>query len=1438
MKDVVGHTEAASGVAGCIKVLLMMQHGIIPKQPNFLQLNPRIPALEPDRMAIPKQSQQWHSSRHMALVNNYGAAGSNAAIVLQEYIPSDSQSQRTATKSTDSREYPIFISAKTEENLVAYGKALQAYISRAHDVNIADIAWNLARKQNRKLEFIYTSTASSISALSEQLNIIASGSRIQKAPGTLSVVLCFGGQTGRFISLSEDVVESSTLLHHHLIHCDSVCRLLGLPSLFPRIFDPAPVQDLVILHAMLFSMQYSSAKAWLDAGLEVTTLIGHSFGQLTALCVAGSLDLRDGIRLVTERARFIQKLWGADPGVMLSVEGSHDQVHGLLEQTKTLHPSSTVDVACYNGPRNTVLAGDSDSIKAVEAVCHTSAVDVKTARLKNSHAYHSALTDPILPSFAAVAKTISWRRPIIPVETCSSNQSWSNVTADKVVQHTRQPVYFLDAVQRIASQHDSAVWLEAGSASPIIPMLRRVLPDTRRDLFLPVDLGSPNAWNGLAKITSKLWDAGSKSQFWPFHTSQKGGYGWLDLPPYQFTKNKHWIEYNPHAGMLQNDTGIATENKPTTELITLVHSNSTQALFSINTSHDFFLLCVSGHAVLGQSLCPASLYFELVVRAAQALNNGSSAVPNISGLRIVSPLPLTPAGRLLLSLSKSGDRQWAFSLNTQLRTDHSQTVHASGTVSFLDENKKVVRFQRMRRLLGSSRYSQIVNSPDANRLSGDVIYKVFGQTVNYAKYYQGVRNVVAYDSEVVGDVVVPSRPFNLPAGATDPVAVDNFLQVAGIHVNCLKDCKEHEVFVCTKIGEVAFGAITANDSTNPGSWTVYSNVESTGKGTVANDIVVLDPRSGDVALILIDAEFTSVSLSALHKVLSKLNQGPESLPARPAPAAEEIEQSRSNGIFPSVQDIRPEEPKAAGTSSIFPSVQRMLSEVLGVGIEEVQPQSSLIDLGVDSLMITEIASEINTRFQTSLSVNDLQDLDDVQALSARLQPLVSSGPIDEPNDIAGPPEETPLDRGLAPISSDYLANNGHSYDTVVDEAKLSRFRKDVFPLQSELVVAYIVEAFASLGCDLVTVRAGEHLKKVSISPRHEKVLNQIYHILQVAGIISSREGGFVRTDIPLPRVAARELHEAIVNKFPQHVSEHKLLHTTGPHLSDCLAGHTDPLSLLFRNAQARALLEDVYTNAPMFKAGTLFLSRFLVDILGRFEGNRKIRVLELGAGTGGTSSYLIEKLTASRRKFQYTFTDLSPSLVAAAKKKFAKYDFMQYAVMDIEKEPPQHLLEQYDVVISTNCIHATRHLVHSCTNIRRMLRKDGVLCLLELTQNLFWFDLVFGLLEGWWMFDDGRQHALASEGLWKRNLLDSGFRWIKWSTGDTEESNILRLIVAAASDDAEEEEEETNSNQSSVTQETITFKYADSLPLQADIYYPQTIQNGTARPIGETRLEC
>jgi len=138
-------------------------------------------------------------------------------------------------------------------------------------------------------------------------------------------------------------------------------------------------------------------------------------------------------------------------------------------------------------------------------------------------------------------------------------------------------------------------------------------------------------------------------------------------------------------------------------------------------------------------------------------------------------------------------------------------------------------------------------------------------------------------------------------------------------------------------------------------------------------------------------------------------------------------------------------------------------------------------------------------------------------------------------------------------------------------------------------------------------------------------------------------------------------------------------------------------------------------------------------------------------------------------------------------------------------------------------------------NIKKCLQPNGILCLVELTRNLFWFDLVFGLLEGWWLFNDDRKHVLADEHRWNRDLKNAGFQWIDWSVGQSKESDILRVITASPSTELSVRKDSAVALAASpLLQETVMMKEENGTELLADIYYPDTVDGGVARPVGKT----
>lgn len=173
------------------------------------------------------------------------------------------------------------------------------------------------------------------------------------------------------------------------------------------------------------------------------------------------------------------------------------------------------------------------------------------------------------------------------------------------------------------------------------------------------------------------------------------------------------------------------------------------------------------------------------------------------------------------------------------------------------------------------------------------------------------------------------------------------------------------------------------------------------------------------------------------------------------------------------------------------------------------------------------------------------------------------------------------------------------------------------------------------------------------------------------------------------------------------------------------------------------------------------------------SSSSRLRIIEAGAGTGGTTKYIVAFLREHGVAFDYTFTDISGSLVAAARHgTFAHEADMEFAVLDIEGSNISGALAgKFDVVITSSCVHATRDLVVSLSNVR------GLLGPRETTRTMCWLDMISGFFAGWRAFEDGRQHALVDEVRWKQCMLDAGFSSVDWSCGEAVEAGLVKLIV-------------------------------------------------------------
>ena len=233
----------------------------------------------------------------------------------------------------------------------------------------------------------------------------------------------------------------------------------------------------------------------------------------------------------------------------------------------------------------------------------------------------------------------------------------------------------------------------------------------------------------------------------------------------------------------------------------------------------------------------------------------------------------------------------------------------------------------------------------------------------------------------------------------------------------------------------------------------------------------------------------------------------------------------------------------------------------------------------------------------------------------------------------------------------------------------------------------------------------------------------------------------------------------------------------GPKLADCLNGTTDPVFILFGNTSSLKMKEDFYANSPMMSASTDQLLAFLVALLRGRE--QPARIIEVGAGTGGTTARLAEALAAAGIAVEYIFTDIGAAFVNQVRVRFRnKYPWMSFETLDLELEITSAALRsRFDVALGANVVHATSNRVQACRHLREMLRSGGIVVLSEVTRVVDWYDICFGLLDGWWRAEGVKWYPIQSARVWMEVFERAGFGSWGFSKGESEEAWSQQLLV-------------------------------------------------------------
>ena len=578
---------------------------------------------------------------------------------------------------------------------------------------------------------------------------------------------------------------------------------------------------------------------------------------------------------------------------------------------------------------------------------------------------------------------MSFNLPKLPVET-STLQQVEVFTIDHVPRHTRNPVYFYHAVSRIDQRLGSCIWLEAGVNSPIIPLVKRAVESPAQHVFEGLRPRSPTGpMSAVCSTTLRLWREGISVTFWNFKTPQQIGVNQIWIPPYQFEKTPHWMPYKDpviealRSRQLGDDQPIDTDHvgEGLRLVSSLVSSSRSEEQFSVNTSTERFVKIVSGHTVLSQPICPASLYMECAVMAIQ-LSFGSIEDQALwfEDLTFDTPLGIDPQRKCSLTLKREEDQQaWAFFIRGSDGKDPKSrsTLHAKGKVGFT----RLSQFHRYHELaqchLTQSRIGDFEKKQHTDCFRGERAYKLFSRVVQYAPFMRGLSLVTMGEYEATARITMPNAHLKASESSAtvgcDAVSLDSFIQALGLFLESSDHCDGDEAFLATGIG--SFSMALSRNYSRCRSWNLYTMFSLVGGVKARGDVYVFQP-DGTMALSIMDAQFTKIPNRTLERISVTANQQPA--PKTSQENFSKVEDAHSSfgseisegSVISSPLDtqsqssINADYPNVSGDDESNSKIKTLIASYVGVSENKVVWDTPLAELGADSLASHELAQEI------------------------------------------------------------------------------------------------------------------------------------------------------------------------------------------------------------------------------------------------------------------------------------------------------------------------------------------------------------------------------------------------------------------------------------------------------------------------------------------------
>ena len=1300
VKTNIGHLESAAGVAGLIKATLALKRGVIPKHLHFETPSPD---LDWDRLPVQVTAEPtpWPSVDRpsRAGVNSFGFSGTNAHVVLEAYGEPHSSEKgeihvaagpRRAIAVSDVPESSIPdarrirllpLSAKSD---AALGELAGRYLewlderelSDADADSLSDMAWTASVGRSHfshRAGVLFRNPAS----LRESLEPLAAEDEPADRPvarDNPKVAFVYTGQASQWVGMGRNIYESEPVARAVIDNCDALLAEARGVSLKDVMFGDADamhvLDDPAWTQPAIYVLECALTAQWASLGVRPDVVVGHSLGEIAAAQAADVFGLEEGLGFATRRGDLISAL--PEKGAMAVVFASASDVAAALEEHNARGDGPGLCLAAYNGTNQAISGPESD---VVSILARFEANHVRTARLRASPAYHSALVDPALDGLEAYFADVDVAEPQVAMV---SSLSGERVTAGTLLdgsywrKQARQPVAFGRCVQTLAELGVDVV-IEIGPHGVLTPLVALGWPAEAQAPVAFSSLRRPSRDESAADVegsfmaaVANAYEAGVPLAFDGLFAGEERRR--ISLPAYPFQRRRHWIEAprrrRPEAG---------------DPLLGVRHESPRGEIDFETELHVSDPAWMDDHRVFDHVLAPGALYGAMAV-SVPLLEGAPSAT--VEDLRLHNPL-VFPAARS--GDTSDEDAAAPPARKVQVVVDASKTgpgERSGQKVEIFSKGEDEQDWALHAEALVSEGISTR-DSADTPNLDGlrrrlsprDPVayYRAKAETgIQLGASFQSLQSVWSGPLEALGEVALPSGVEPMDT-SVHPVLLDG----------------------CFQVFSAARSHADADDSTPylPFGW---------------ERLWLTGPLPGRVIC---------------H---ARLNPGP---------------QAESDD-----DDTAMEREVVTGDLTIY------------------DPNGTLLG-GLDGYTVKRA-----TRAALLSAVEGLDDL--LYQVVWRDLPLV---PGILPADFLPSPAVVADQSGMF---TDYLATEGVGAQTrsglLADLETLSR--------------RYAVATLDRLGWRR---NAGDRVvaeslrRELGVLDEHEKVFRRLLEMLDRAGVVKETDGYFevlVGSGDPLPAELPDDADAYIKQMeaaYPHGLTEIGLFRRCGGALEEVLRGEADPLTLLFSSGEPSAA--DLYLKAPVARAANRMLAQAIETLLAERPDDRRLKVVEVGAGTGSATASVLPELPPGR--FEYTYTDISAGFFAEAEGRFGGAEAaIEYRVLDIEKDPVAQGFDPhgYDLVIASNVLHATRYLNETLAHCLDILAPSGHLVALENLRGQGWLDLTFGQLDGWWRFADAYrpQHALAAPGVWRQALLDAGFADVAF-VGVDEAADPDRGVIVA-----------------------------------------------------------